>query len=58
MHHYQGDATAILDRWRESIIRCLAHAEAYIDFEEHEEDVKSDVYELVAADIEKLKVEI
>lgn len=36
MHHYQGDASAILEKWRTELIQCLAHAEAFIDFEEHE----------------------
>jgi tRNA U34 5-carboxymethylaminomethyl modifying GTPase MnmE/TrmE len=36
MHHYKGDASQILEKWRAEIIQILAHAEAYIDFEEHE----------------------
>jgi len=36
MHHYLGTASQVLERWRTDLIQCLAHAEAYIDFEEHE----------------------
>jgi Predicted GTPase len=36
LHHYQGDASKILEKWRADLIQCLAHAEAFIDFEEHE----------------------
>lgn len=36
MHHYLGTASQVLEKWRHDLIQCLAHAEAYIDFEEHE----------------------
>ncbi len=36
MHHYLGTASQVLEKWRHDLISCLAHAEAYIDFEEHE----------------------
>lgn len=54
MHHYLGTASDVLERWRTNLIQCLAHAEAYIDFEEHEEDVESDVYAKVTGRIKNL----
>ena len=40
MHHYLGTASQVLEKWRHDLIQCLAHAEAYIDFEEHEVDLR------------------
>lgn len=36
LNHYLGSASEVLEGWRKTLIQCLAHAEAYIDFEEHE----------------------
>ncbi len=40
MHHYLGTASQVLEKWRHDLISCLAHAEAYIDFEEHEVNLR------------------
>ena len=36
------------DAWREEIVGCLAHVEAFIDFADEEDDVNETVYEVVA----------
>jgi len=46
MHHYLGTASQILERWRTELIQCLAHAEAYIDFEEHEVILNHELFSL------------
>jgi tRNA modification GTPase len=58
LHQYCGESSKILEKWRTDLIRCLAFAEAYIDFEEDEEDVQADVYDKSAEMIKKLIKEI
>jgi tRNA modification GTPase len=37
LQQFSGAATAMYDRWRAELIKCLAHVEAHIDFGEDEE---------------------
>ena len=58
--HYQsvqqmgGTHTQIFENIRQDIIKILAHAEAYIEFEEEEGDVKSDLINQVGDRVRQL----
>ncbi|RQM30625.1 hypothetical protein B5M09_010708, partial [Aphanomyces astaci] len=39
-----GTIGQVYDDWRRSIMQCLAHSEALIDFGEDEDDVTDDAY--------------
>ena len=60
LQQLSGAATAMYDRWREELVKCLAHVEAYIDFGEDDEVGFSAVHgaqeraALVLAEIEQL----
>ena len=58
--HYQsitqlgGKHSKIFEEIREEIIKIMSHAEAYIEFEEDEEDVESQVIDQVGGRVQKL----
>lgn len=50
--------SAQYDAWREEIVGCLAHVEAFIDFGDEEDDVTEGVYNAVADRLEALAREL
>lgn len=52
-----GEASRLYDRWREKLIRSLAHVEAFIDFGE-DEDIHHEVLSGVVADAKRVASDI
>ncbi|ETW07500.1 tRNA modification GTPase TrmE [Aphanomyces invadans] len=53
-----GTIGQVYDAWRHTIMRCLAHSEALIDFGEDEDDVTDEAYEAVIQTVRDLKTSI
>ncbi|RHY06453.1 hypothetical protein DYB36_008091 [Aphanomyces astaci] len=53
-----GTIGQVYDDWRRSIMQCLAHSEALIDFGEDEDDVTDDAYIAVIQSVRALKASI
>ncbi|CAG5125971.1 unnamed protein product [Candidula unifasciata] len=57
LRQMEGDLGRIYTSWRQRLIKCLANAEAFIDFHE-EENIEDDVLESVKLDVMKIQKEI
>ncbi|RHY69373.1 hypothetical protein DYB30_006611 [Aphanomyces astaci] len=53
-----GTIGQVYDDWRRSIMQCLAHSEALIDFGDDEDDVTDDAYIAVIQSVRDLKASI
>lgn len=52
-----GSLSKLYEQWRQNLIRCVAHVEAYIDFAE-DQDIESDTLSVIQKDLELLQTDM
>lgn len=52
-----GFLSKLYEQWRQKLIRCLAHIEAYIDFAE-DQDIESDTLTIIENELQSLQTEL
>ncbi len=52
-----GSLSKLYEQWRQKLIRCLAHVEAYIDFAE-DQDIESDTLTTIENELKSLQAEV
>ncbi|OQR81370.1 tRNA modification GTPase TrmE [Thraustotheca clavata] len=54
LHQISGSVGQVYEEWRMTLIRCMAHAEAMIDFGDDEDDVTDAAYDSVILKVQEL----
>eukprot|EP00357_Protocruzia_adherens_P006726 CAMPEP_0115035848 /NCGR_PEP_ID=MMETSP0216-20121206/41745_1 /TAXON_ID=223996 /ORGANISM="Protocruzia adherens, Strain Boccale" /LENGTH=495 /DNA_ID=CAMNT_0002415511 /DNA_START=56 /DNA_END=1544 /DNA_ORIENTATION=- len=58
LNQMTGQTSSVLETLRKQLIKCIAHGEAFIDFEEDEIDVQKDLIHSVARDVREIATQI
>ncbi|KDO27216.1 tRNA modification GTPase TrmE [Saprolegnia parasitica CBS 223.65] len=58
LHQISGSVGTVFEDWRSTLVRCMAHAEANIDFGDDEDDVTDAAYDAVVDKVRALDASI